>query len=439
MTTPQPDSRERPLAPRSRAAFVGFLLGVPLAVGLLMLVLEGPLKGTLAERYLSHPVEQAELVLFCIAVFVLLAKGCGALSQRFLHRSEPLPPWDGKPVPVSEASELARGLRRLGRRVQQTWLVRRVLSILDFVASRRSANELDDQLRSLADNDALAQENSYALLRFITWAVPILGFLGTVVGITDAVANVTPDTLEQSLNQVTGGLALAFDTTALALVLTMILMFGTYLVERLEQSALERVDRYADEQLAHRFERIGTEGGEFVATVRHGTEALLQATGQLVERQAELWARSLTAAEQRWAEEGQRQQQRLAEALGAALERTLEAHQRRLDQVEQQALDRHAALAERLGALATTLRETAGEQQEGLAQVARGIAEQAAALAKLQEGEGQLVRLQEALQRNLDALAGAGAFEEAVHALTAAIHLLTARAGALSARPGAAA
>jgi hypothetical protein len=57
------------------------------------------------------------------------------------------------------------------------------------------------------------------------------------------------------------------------------------------------------------------------------------------------------------------------------------------------------------------------------------IATQADALAKLQMGEAHLVRLQEKLQQNLAALAGSGAFEQAVQSLTAAIHLLTARTG----------
>ncbi len=52
------------------------------------------------------------------------------------------------------------------------------------------------------------------------------------------------------------------------------------------------------------------------------------------------------------------------------------------------------------------------------------------ALAKVQEGEKQLLRLQELLNQNLSTLAGTGAFEQAVNSLTAAIHLLTARAGA---------
>jgi len=69
-------------------------------------------------------------------------------------------------------------------------------------------------------------------------------------------------------------------------------------------------------------------------------------------------------------------------------------------------------------------------------------------LGRLTEGEKHLTQLQAALNQNLAALAGAGAFEQAVHSLTAAIHLLTARVtpGAAAtagprpgARPGAAA
>src|SRR5207253_5685714 len=122
---------------------------------------------------------------------------------------------------------------------------------------RGSANELDDQMRALTDNDTVALEQSYSLIRFITWAIPILGFLGTVLGITGAIANVSPEQLEHDLQSVTNGLALAFDTTALALGLTMVTMFLSYLVDRGEQGVLVAVDEFADRQLAHRFERAG--------------------------------------------------------------------------------------------------------------------------------------------------------------------------------------
>src|SRR5205085_2405726 len=64
---------------------------------------------------------------------------------------------------------------------------------------------------------------------------------------------------------------------------------------------------------------------------------------------------------------------------------------------------------------------------DGIAMVAETLSRQADALANLQEGESQLVRLQESLHQNLTALTGAGTFEQAVQSLTAATHLLTTR------------
>lgn len=90
---------------------------------------------------------------------------------------------------------------------------------------RGSAEDLDDQLRNFADADSIEFEGSFGLTRFITWAIPILGFLGTVLGITGAISGVTPEMLEKSMSTVTDGLALSFDATALALALTMVCMF----------------------------------------------------------------------------------------------------------------------------------------------------------------------------------------------------------------------
>jgi hypothetical protein len=55
------------------------------------------------------------------------------------------------------------------------------------------------------------------------------------------------------------------------------------------------------------------------------------------------------------------------------------------------------------------------------------VAEQTSALLQLHESGTHLMRMQEGLQTNLQALANVGSFEQAVHSLTAAIHLLTAR------------
>jgi biopolymer transport protein ExbB/TolQ len=347
---------------------------------------------------------------------------------------------------VGESAKLLAGLQKLPQRIQNTRIVKRTAAVLDFLCSRGSAAELDDHLRTLADNDALALEGSYSLTRFITWAIPILGFLGTVLGITKAISGVTPDRLENDLSAVTDGLAEAFDTTALALALTMLTMFLTFIVERVEQGILDAVDRHADRELAHRFERMGAENGEFVAALHCNTDILLQAVEQLVQRQATLWAQTFAETSRQREEAVKQQQECLTASLDAAMERSLEAHARRLTAWEKQVVDHSSGLMKQLDALAATVRETGREQQERLAQVTQSVMAQVEVLARLSEGEKHLRRLQEALNQNLAALAGAGTFDEALHSLTAAIHLLTARTATpasgtnrLGIRPGAAA
>jgi hypothetical protein len=304
-----------------------------------------------------------------------------------------------------------------------------VSNVLDFLVQRRSASELDDQLRTLADNDALQMEQSYALTRFITWAIPILGFLGTVLGITGAISGITPEKLNNSLNNVTDGLALSFDATALALGLTMVVMFLTYLVEKGEQTILENVDQFIDRELAHRFERTSVDSAPFIDATRRNTDVLLDAVDRLVERQAEVWGRSMLALERQAAESQKAQHAQMSAALATALERTLETYTQRLQALESSALEQNARLAEQLHSLSEAVAQTGREQQAALLHVSESVLAQAKVLGGLQENEKQLLQLERVLTENLSTLTGVGAFEQAVHSLTAAIHLFTARHG----------
>ena len=414
---------------RRSNTLMAFLIGIPLAGAILAFVLYGPGQTTFAYRYLSHNVEKVEVVLFCCALGTLAVKLWAAFTERRACRTELIPKWDGRPVPVDEASALLAVLNRRPANLQQTWLGMRLRAVVEFICQRRSAADLDDQLRALTDTDAMALESSYALTRFITWAMPILGFLGTVLGITGAISGITPDVLEKSLSGVTDGLALAFDATALALSMTMLTMFCTFIVEKIEQGVLESVDQIVERELAHRFERAATEQAPFLDAVRHNTQILLDATNQLVQHQADLWARTLEEVERRSSAAQSQQQKQLVAALDTALTSSLQQHAQRQGLLEKQSLEQTTALLQQFTALANAMRETGREQQAALAQVADSIADQAAVLGQLQSGEQQLVHLQTALEHNLATLAHSGAFEEAVHSLTAAIHLLTNRAG----------
>jgi biopolymer transport protein ExbB/TolQ len=399
-------------ARRTSTTLAAFVVGLPLAALVLGLIQFGPLRDSFIHPYVEHPVEWVEVLLFCCALGTLGAKLRQNLVERQACARGAVPAWDGRPVPVDQAPELLQKLRGLPRRLQNTYLAQRVAGVLDFLCQRRSTDELDDHLRTLVDTDSLTMEGSYALTRFITWAIPILGFLGTVLGITQAISGIHSDDLQ--IGSITGGLANAFNATALGLALTMVTMFFSFLVERQEQAVLDAVDRYVERELAHRFQRLAADSGPFVSVVQENTRVVLDATACVVQQQADVWAKSLAETERRAAELRKNQEASLAAALEQALEKTLRTHEQRLAALEKQSAEQGAQL---LGQMA---------------RVAEGVSAAAEALARLQEGEKGLAHLQGLLQQNLAALAGAGSFDQAVHTLTAAVHLLTARSAALA-------
>ncbi len=395
------------------------LLGLPLAGALVALVHLTPLRDTALTRYLAHPVEYAELVLFCAAVGLLAVKLVRAFREKSACRSEPLPPWDGRPLPLSEAPRLLASLQNLPAWKRSSALARRTADVLGFLCRRGSAAELDDHLRDLADADAEAHENSYGLVKFITWAIPILGFLGTVLGITEAITGVSPEKLEKDLSAVTGGLATAFDATAAALALTMTVMFLSFVVEKLEQGVLRAVDDYAAGQLGHRFERAPAEATPVLDALREHGRVLLETVERVVRRQAEVWAESLSAVESRQAAE----QERLTDALATALDRSLEGHARHAAELQEQAATSSRRLMEQMAEYRKAAADEAERQQAALARLTESLNE-------LQAGEERLTRLQEGLDRNLGVVANAETLQQALHTLTAAVHLLTARVSA---------
>src|SRR5437762_10659186 len=90
----------------SASTLAAFVVGVPIGVGLLWAILAGPLHHPLAERYLHHPVEKVELVMFCAAMAGLGAKLFNSFRETAALRATILPDWDGRAVPTAHAGKL---------------------------------------------------------------------------------------------------------------------------------------------------------------------------------------------------------------------------------------------------------------------------------------------------------------------------------------------
>jgi biopolymer transport protein ExbB/TolQ len=356
--------------------------------------------------------------------------------------------------------------------------MRRLQDTCHYLRGSQSTSRLESHLKHLSETAAYRLHDSYSLLLTINWAVPILGFLGTVIGITLAIANVTPEQLDTSLNSVTGGLAVAFDTTTVAMSFSLILVFAYDWIKRSEQRVLSTVDDIALQELLPLFARAGDDADPLQEAQAEAAKQLIDRTETLVQEQTEFWRDSVDGLRERWSETIHHQQTHLSEALESQVAATLDDHSSQLSQTRQVFLSAFEQTAQHFATALETDRQSREERDESSRQtfehiwqrfsddlqavirshdahtedVIDGLVEQIKSwqsdlerstqsidsqmerlqtltetLLRLADQEQHLVRVERQLSENLESVRAAETFEQTLHNLTAAVHLLTAR------------
>lgn len=398
------------------AAFAGFYT-----------LLSTPLPGAeFLRRYTTgHPVEYIEMALFFLGMAVLVVKLFQTVAQRslidWLRRRV------GEAVDASRQREhfeleplsaLLSGLEQLPHTRRESFPIRRVSNVLEHLVHRQSTEGLEERAVILSDQDRDEQYRSFSFVRLIIWAIPILGFLGTVIGIALALGNLSPRALEETLPQVMSGLTVAFDTTALALALSIVLMFFQYLVDRFESGLLSSVDRLVEEDLLAELPPAEQGPSSELASVRRMMESVIAGNEAWMRRQSDMWKETSDQVRQCWMEVTEEASERIGRSLSQALEQTVTSHAQHLTVAEQQAEGRIAGRWQQM-------LERASAQIEELRRLQTALTRQAEVMARVAQATDQITHLESALNRNLAALSGAQHFEETVTSLAAAVNLLS--------------
>jgi biopolymer transport protein ExbB/TolQ len=126
-----------------------------------------------------------------------------------------------------------------------------------------------DMLKSQADNDEDQMESSYTILRGFVWAIPVLGFIGTVLGLSASIGgfgNVLSGTSDVSalatyLKTVTGGLSTAFETTLQGLVAALAIQLLLVALRKKEERFLDGCREYCHKNLVSKLRLIDLRDG----------------------------------------------------------------------------------------------------------------------------------------------------------------------------------
>jgi biopolymer transport protein ExbB/TolQ len=405
---------QSPVADSKRTPFRVYLLGFGVTGTFYSTVPFIPGIESFVRRYFcSHPIEIASTVLFFTGMTVLLHRLWRMRSEQSAAAAIELAADTDDGL---HSESLTKWCEAQPERLQNSAMLERIGGAVRYVAG--SGREgLEQHLRYLAELAADRLHESYALVRTITWAIPILGFLGTVHGITIAIANLTPEQLDESLPEVVGGLEAAFDTTALALAMSIVLVFTAFKTERSEQGILNLVERFGINRILPRF------------TVADSLR------GMTIPNDAQ-WNKQCEQLQTTWTDTLNDHFAMLSEHLESEVDSTLSTHR---DSAHQANLiltktmqDSAAVYAETVSASMNHFSQRIEQWQKAMIATSTSAAEQTEAihnlgrtLLQMHKSEERLANLQSQLNDNLQAVQTAEALEEAVSSLSAAVNLLT--------------
>jgi hypothetical protein len=193
---------------------------------------------------------------FCCtwAAFILGGRYREVRRQRRVFDMNLLPTEDGARILPEDARPLLRKLDQATGRRGPYILGNMIRLALGKYAVSRQARDVSDVVRTQAEVDLGRMVTSMATVHYLAWAIPALGFLGTVRGLamTFSVSADEDSSFPAFLRQVTTRLDVAFDCTLVALALSLVVMFLLHAVQRDEESLVIDCQQYCLEHLVNR-------------------------------------------------------------------------------------------------------------------------------------------------------------------------------------------
>ncbi|HEX2852559.1 MAG TPA: MotA/TolQ/ExbB proton channel family protein [Opitutaceae bacterium] len=195
--------------------------------------------------------QEAEIIFFFWSMAVLIYKLRIIVQERKLLKYDFVRINSGERIIPEDALDRYKDLKSSVER-QPLWRERLlpdfILTALHRFQMTRSIPDASAAVKERAELAADNLDSALSLVRYIAWAIPALGFIGTVRGIGDALAH-AEEAIKGDLSGVISALGLAFNSTLVALLLSMVLMFAMHLLQSRQESLIIELQTYCRDRL----------------------------------------------------------------------------------------------------------------------------------------------------------------------------------------------
>jgi len=118
--------------------------------------------------------------------------------------------------------------------------------------SNKSVSEVLEIVGTQVKINSGKAEGGQSIIRYLAWAIPSIGFIGTIVGIASSLGLANEAGNPEVLERITDNLAVAFDTTLVALLLSLIIMYSFHVLQENEDDLHTDMEEYVMENLVNR-------------------------------------------------------------------------------------------------------------------------------------------------------------------------------------------
>ena len=193
--------------------------------------------------------EQELCVILCLWSLLLLVRQAQdtRLARQLLDR-EYVKIGEGQVVLPEDARVYSRPLESLPKAEQDRFLPRLLMVAYNRFGATRSVQDAAEAVRDECDFEVASMDTKLSMVRFTAWAIPAVGFVGTVRGIGAALQE-AQGAMGGDISGVTMGLGVTFNATLTALVCCIIVMFWMHQLQQFQDRLVLDCRTYVDRQL----------------------------------------------------------------------------------------------------------------------------------------------------------------------------------------------
>ena len=188
------------------------------------------------------------LILMLWAFAIMGFKVWNNAQERQVFKQSGLAIGEGTSVFPEDSRSFMRPLQALSDDRRDRLLPRTLLVALRRFESTKDVQSVANSVKAACESESDRLDSELSVIRYIAWAIPSIGFIGTVRGIGEALSQAYL-AVQGDIVGVTESLGIAFNSTFVALVISIIVMLCVHQLQRAQEQLVIDSQTWCDENL----------------------------------------------------------------------------------------------------------------------------------------------------------------------------------------------